>query len=262
MWCWSRFVLEGLAREFSKVKVSPVQYFSQTTCKNTVVVERWWQVPLSKEGAPPRLHPRRHRVYKLVEDTKHHPKEKIELILTQAVPKFGGRGDTVTVKKSVGRNKLLTEGLAVYASPENKQMFLEEKKNLQEGKLEGRLQTHTGEMTVKFLKCCHLEVGMRSHLQYELTKESVCRHFLHRLGLFVPPHALTLPDEPITRWGEYWCEVTVNGLDTVRVPMSVVNFEKPRTRRRKRLLQKQEPKPQEEEKEAQRDGSDEPAKTE
>ncbi len=54
--------------------------------QNTVVVERWWQVPLSKVGSPPRLHPRRHRIYKLVEDTKHVPKEKMELILTQTVP--------------------------------------------------------------------------------------------------------------------------------------------------------------------------------
>lgn len=39
---------------------------------------------------------------------------------------LGGRGDTVIVKKSVGRNKLLPQGLAVYPSPENKEMFAEE----------------------------------------------------------------------------------------------------------------------------------------
>lgn len=54
--------------------------------QNTVVVERWWQVPLSKRGSPPRLHPRRHRIYKLVEDTTQAPREKMELILTQTVP--------------------------------------------------------------------------------------------------------------------------------------------------------------------------------
>lgn len=129
--------------------------------QNTVVVERWWQVPLSKVGSPPRLHPRRHRIYKLVEDTKRSPTLKMELILTQTVPseslkqsqkcwdfyqqttfrclfclikitvfilltELGGRGDTVIVKKSVGRNKLLPQGLAVYPSPENKEMFAEE----------------------------------------------------------------------------------------------------------------------------------------
>lgn len=127
-----------------------------------MVVERWWNVPLSKVGSPPRLHPRRHRIYKLVEDTKHSPTPKMELILSQTVPseslrptpemlgfsplkllwdlfcclikfrvftlltELGGRGDTVFVKKSVGRNKLLPQGLAVYPSPENKKIFAEE----------------------------------------------------------------------------------------------------------------------------------------
>ncbi|KAJ8383439.1 hypothetical protein AAFF_G00221390 [Aldrovandia affinis] len=252
MWCWSRYALEGLVREFSKVTVFPIRNFSQTACKNTVVVERWWQVPLSKEGRPPRLHPRRHRVYRLLEDTKHAPKEKMELILTQTVPKLGGRGDTVMVKKSVGRNKLLPEGLAVYPSPENKEMFLEERKQLVEGKAEDRVQTRTAELTVGYLKRCKLEVGMKNNVRYELTKEIVCRQFLVKLGVVVSPHALTLPDEPITRWGEYWCEVTVNGMDTVRVPMSVVKFVNPRTLRHQRWLREQP--------EAQTAGSEEPAK--
>lgn len=32
-----------------------------------------------------------------------------------------------------------------------------------------------------------------------------------QLGVFVPPHALRLPPEPITRWGHFWCDVTVRG---------------------------------------------------
>lgn len=34
--------------------------------------------------------------------------------------------------------------------------------------------------------------------------------FISQLRVFVPPHALKLPEEPITRWGEYWCDVTVS----------------------------------------------------
>ncbi|XP_040854743.1 39S ribosomal protein L9, mitochondrial isoform X2 [Ochotona curzoniae] len=171
--------------------------------RGTVIVERWWKVPLAGEGRKPRLH-RRHRIYKLVEDTKHRPKENLELILTQSVEELGVRGDVISVKKSVGRNRLLAQGLAVYASPENKKLFEEEKLLRQEGKLE-KIQTKAGEA----------------------------------LGVVVAPHALKLPEEPITRWGEYWCEVTVNGLDTVKVPMSVVNFEKPKTKRYKYWLAQQ-----------------------
>lgn len=47
-------------------------------------------------------------------------------LLVFVLTELGGRGDTVFVKKSVGRNKLLLQGLAVYPSPENKQMFAEE----------------------------------------------------------------------------------------------------------------------------------------
>lgn len=59
--------------------------------QGTVIVERWWKVPLAGEGRKPRLH-RRHRVYRLVEDTKHRPKDNLELILTQSVAgKAGAR---------------------------------------------------------------------------------------------------------------------------------------------------------------------------
>ncbi|KAF3833991.1 hypothetical protein F7725_025195 [Dissostichus mawsoni] len=129
----------------------------------------------------------RHRIYKLVEDTKQAPKQKMELILTAAVPKLGVRGDTVFVRKSAGRNKLLPQGLAVYPSPENKHMFEEEIKLLREGKPEERVQTRSGQL----------------------------------LGVFVPPHALSLPFESVKEEGDYWCEVTVNGMDIVRVPLSV-----------------------------------------
>uniref|UniRef100_A0A4W5N764 Large ribosomal subunit protein bL9m n=1 Tax=Hucho hucho TaxID=62062 RepID=A0A4W5N764_9TELE len=238
MWSTSRHVLQDLVREFTKVTHSSVQWFSQTSCKNTVVVERWWQVPLSKEGRPPRLYPRRHQVYKVVEDTKHAPKEKMELILAQTVAKLGGRGDTVFVKKSVGRNNLLAQGLAVYPSPENKEMFAEELRLLHEGRPEERIQTRTGQLTVEILKHMELKVEKRTSIEYDITKEIVCRQILKKRGIFVPPHALRLPEESIKDLGDYWCEVTVNGIDTVRIPMSVVPFEDPTATGRK-LLKKQ-----------------------
>lgn len=231
MWGSSRRVLQ-------EVVTSHFRCFSQTPCKNTVVVERWWQVPLAKVGRAPRLHPRRHRIYRLVEDTKLVPKEKnMELILTQTVEKFGGRGDTVCVKKSVGRNKLLAQGLAVYSSPENKQMFAEEIRLLHEGKPEDRIQTRTGQLTVDLLKSSQLKINKWPSNEYTLTKEIACRQFARKLGVIVPLHALTLPEEPIKDVGEYWCEVTMNGIDTVRIPMSVLPYEDPSAMEQKRLRQ-------------------------
>ncbi|XP_031230563.1 39S ribosomal protein L9, mitochondrial [Mastomys coucha] len=239
-WVGATWLRRGGMRELLRPQIegsTPGRDFSLSHCQSTVIVERWWKVPLAGEGRKPRLH-RRHRVYKFVEDKKHRPKENLELILTQSVDEIGVRGDLVSVKKSVGRNKLLSQGLAVYASPENRQLFEEEKRLRREGKLE-KIQTMAGEATVKFLRNCHLEVGMKNNVKWELNPEIVARHFFKNLGVVVAPHALRLPEEPITRWGEYWCDVTVNGLDTVRVPMSVVLFQKPKTKRYKRWLAQQ-----------------------
>ncbi|XP_061462435.1 large ribosomal subunit protein bL9m isoform X3 [Rhineura floridana] len=140
----------------------------------------------------------------------------------------GSRGDIVLVHRSFGRNELLFKNRAVYASPENKQIFEEENQLRREGKLP-KLQTHTGEKTVRFLRKCTLEIGVNDCDEWQLTDAIVARHFLRNLGVVVPPHTLKLPDEPITELGEYWCEVTVNGLDTIRVPMSVVQFSEPKS---------------------------------
>ena len=56
---------------------------------------------------------------------------------------------------------------------------------------------------------------MKNNVKWELNPETVARHFLRNLGVVVAPHALKLPEEPITQRGEYWCEVTVSVPHTV-----------------------------------------------
>lgn len=159
-----------------------------------------------------------------MENTQNRPKEKMELILTQTVRRYGGRGDTVFVTKQTGRNKLLPQGLAVYPSPENKEMFAEERKQQQEGKPGERAQTRTGELTVDFLKGIKLNIHQMPTEDFQVTKEVVCRNFLKQFSMVVPLHALSLEQEPLKELGDYGCEVTVNGRDTVRVPLSIVPY--------------------------------------
>ncbi|NXW25575.1 RM09 protein, partial [Circaetus pectoralis] len=64
--------------------------------------------------------------------------------------------------------------------------------------------------TIKFLKSCRLEVGMKNNVKWELNNEIVARHFFKNLRVLGGPHALKLPEEPITRWGGGWCDVTVS----------------------------------------------------
>ncbi|XP_051013624.1 39S ribosomal protein L9, mitochondrial [Acomys russatus] len=184
LWAGAAWLRQGGIGELRGARLEgsiPGRNFSLSNHRSTVVVERWWKVPLAGEGRKPRLH-RRHRVYKLVEDTKHRPKEALELILTQSVDEIGVRGDLVSVRKSVGRNKLLPQGLAVYASPENKKLFEEEKLLRQEGKLE-KIQTKAGEATVKFLRRCRLEVGMKNNVKWELSPDIVARHFFKNVSV-------------------------------------------------------------------------------
>ncbi|XP_073420767.1 large ribosomal subunit protein bL9m isoform X2 [Dendrobates tinctorius] len=227
----------GMLKTCSRLLSRRSPYVTHT--RGTVVVERWWNVPLAKKGEEPYLHPRRHRIYRVLEDTKHGPKDKMMLILTQNVHKLGSRGDTVLVDKRFGRNKLLVQGLAVYASLENKEMFEEERKMQQAGELGSKKQTWTGDMTVNYLKKSRLTVEMRTNVKWQLNEEIVTRHLLKSLGVVAPANAVKIPDEPITRFGEYWCEVTVNGLDTVWMPMDVVNYMNPRTKRYKHWLSQQ-----------------------
>ncbi|XP_063173015.1 large ribosomal subunit protein bL9m [Candoia aspera] len=208
--------------------------------RETAIVERWWKVPLSKKGREPRIGHPRYRVYRLVEDLKHSPQQPLQLILTQPVEDVGNRGETVSVHKSFGRNHLLFRNRAVYASPENRKLFEEENRLRQEGKLP-RLQSHSGMKTLRFLRNCTLEIGVNEGNQWELTKEIVSRHFLRNLGVMVPPHTLTLPEDPITKLGSYWCEVTVNGLDTVRVPLSVQQVAEPKSSSHRLWLAQKEP---------------------
>ncbi|XP_059727158.1 large ribosomal subunit protein bL9m isoform X2 [Haemorhous mexicanus] len=177
----------------------------------SVVVERVWPVPLGRAGAAPRLHPRRHRVYRLLRDGKHLPRGDMELLLSRAVQDLGSRGDVVSVRKSLGRNKLLPQGLAVYPSPENLRLFQQEKELAQQGKLE-EPQTQSGQKTLEFLRRCRLQVGMKNNVSWELTPDIVARHFLKN----------------------------VNGLDTVRVPMDVVQFLHPKTKRFRHWQQQQQ----------------------
>uniref|UniRef100_A0A5F9D8M5 Large ribosomal subunit protein bL9m N-terminal domain-containing protein n=1 Tax=Oryctolagus cuniculus TaxID=9986 RepID=A0A5F9D8M5_RABIT len=85
----ARGVQELLQPPLERAPSGPKRDFSLSHSRGTVIVELWWKVQLAgEEGRKPRLH-RRHRVYKLVEDTKHRPKEDLELILTQSVEDLG-----------------------------------------------------------------------------------------------------------------------------------------------------------------------------
>ncbi|NXH87488.1 RM09 protein, partial [Edolisoma coerulescens] len=79
--------------------------------------------------------------------------------------------------------------------------------------------------TLEFLRRCRLQVGMKNNVSWELNPDIVARHFLRsvRAVLGVPRAGFG-----VTR---VFLGCQVNGLDTVRVPMDVVQFLHPKTKR-------------------------------
>ncbi|XP_072173688.1 large ribosomal subunit protein bL9m-like isoform X2 [Diadema setosum] len=203
---------------------------TQLQQRNVNIVRRLFPPPVPKLGKAPRVLKKQHRVYILEENTQHNPRRKLQLILTQDVPKYGLRGDVITVDKRIGRNKLLPSGVAVYASPENLKEFALAKQEEDDKAAPLRL-TPMAVKTIAFLKKNQLPVKMHHELKWDvITKDHVIHAFRHNFGVVVPEHALTLPDEPITDFGTYNITVTVNGLETIPMEMNVVKHV-PRTRR-------------------------------
>ncbi|XP_035668885.1 39S ribosomal protein L9, mitochondrial-like [Branchiostoma floridae] len=188
--------------------------------RTTYVLKRSHPLRLLKEGHEHRLK-KMNKVYELVEETSSRDaKRKLELILTEDVPKMGKRGDVVHVRKQIGRNKLLATGLAVYASPENRQMFQDRK---DEDPSQRKLSM-TAEKTLEYLSQQTLTISVRDDWPegWVMTKEHLAHWMKRKLLVVAPPHTITLPEEPVDRIGSYTFTVTINELESVEVMLEMV----------------------------------------
>ncbi|NXX30407.1 RM09 protein, partial [Nicator chloris] len=84
--------------------------------------------------------------------------------------------------------------------------------------------------TLEFLRRCRLQVGMKNNVSWELSPDIVARHFLKNVSGFCGSFVGFL-GFPQLQQGQIPGFGVVNGLDTVRVPMDVVQFMRPKTKR-------------------------------
>ncbi|XP_077997027.1 large ribosomal subunit protein bL9m-like [Glandiceps talaboti] len=182
-------------------------------CRTAVVVERLVQPGLSKIGARPKIKPR-HKVYKVVKDTRKPPPSEMQLILIQDVQRYGKKGDIVTVSKKVGRNKLLAPGLAVYPLPDNIQEYCLAKQTSDKTESISNLSVMALK-TIEFLKKKPVTIAVKDDIKFEISKYHVSDTYESKLGVVVPENAVTLPETPITGFGEYPIQITMNGVETV-----------------------------------------------
>ncbi|CAH1246680.1 MRPL9 [Branchiostoma lanceolatum] len=188
--------------------------------RTTYVLKRSHPLRLLKEGHEHRLK-KMNKVYELVEETApRDAKPKLQLILTEDVPKLGKKGDVVQVRKQFGRNKLLATGLAMYASPENRQMFEDRKV---EDPSQRKLSL-TAEKTLEYLSQQTLTISVRDNWpdDWVMTKEHLSHWMFRHLLIVAPPHTITLPEEPVDRLGSYTFTVTINQLESVEVKLEMV----------------------------------------
>ncbi len=127
-------------------------------------------------------------------------KARLDIILTQDVHKLGIKGQIVQVKHGYGRNHLLPQKMAVYATHynvEDHNAFTVEKGGVQAGETEN---------LTRFLE--NKELMVRVAADMPVTEHHVSRAFRQCLQLHVPVDLIELP-EPIT--------TTAGGSVTVRV---------------------------------------------
>ncbi|XP_002733791.1 large ribosomal subunit protein bL9m-like [Saccoglossus kowalevskii] len=195
---------------------------SQQPRRTTVILRREKQPGLAKIGKPPKLK-KKHKVYQLVKDTKTEKQPNMQLILIKDTEKYGSIGDIISVSKRIGRNALLAKGLAVYPTEENVKEYCLPKKVEDEVTGEVKL-SRMAVRTIEYLEKNPVVLEMRYNIPFKIEKFHVVDAYEFKLGVIVPEYALTLPDEPITRFGEYPIKVTMNGKEEVETTLIVKSY--------------------------------------
>lgn len=148
-------------------------------------------------------------IYDLVENTVDRKAVPLDIILTQYVEGVGEKGDKVTLKPYIAYNQFLLPGLAVYASPENIEKYLNTEKE------EKKFSSIYAPIILKALKQCCLPVNMSVENPWVIEKWHIRANFRRR-GIYVPEEAITMPEKQISGpnldWEgkEFYITVTLN----------------------------------------------------
>ena len=152
---------------------------------------------------------------------KGRPKKKLpnvkvpwlNIILTEQHETLGNAGQMVSVEPRLARNFLIPEGMAVYATEENKIKFL--RKDALDENAEAAIDSEF----LSFLKDLHLKIQRKEGKEFfEVNEHHIALEFESQFELFVPVHCVKL-DKPIRLFGEF--EVNIAVRDNVLVPMKV-----------------------------------------
>ena len=166
----------------------------------------------------------KYNVVEVVENTNQKRRPKIEVLLTTYVEGIGDRGELVTVKRKLARQHLLSTGLAVYPTEENKEKISGHTDGVSGAKK--KLSPFVSK-TIRCLKSMKLKVPMNHMLSWTIDKTHVKAAF-RRCGVELDESCLEVPegDEAVKydpsvdgepKFMEFPVKVTVAGFEQVEV---------------------------------------------
>ena len=137
----------------------------------------------------------------------------LSVILIEQHEELGNKGEMVSVRPGYARNTLIREGIAVYATEENKKLFLSTDSS------DGDPESALCSRFLGFLKRIQLKIQRKEGKEFfEVNEHHIALEYESQFELFVPAHCVKL-DEPIKSFGDF--EVNIAVKDNLLVPMKV-----------------------------------------
>ena len=154
---------------------------------------------------------------KLVKVNKQaNKKPRLNLILKEDVPNLGVAGQMVQVKRGYGRNYLILNRLAVYATDENIEKYLASQTDQESGSLVADPKI------LPFFESAVLKIPVKEEEgSWEITKRDISVECRKKLSVVVPIHCVKM-SKPITTYGDHIVGIIVNENVTSQLKCSVL----------------------------------------
>ncbi len=135
----------------------------------------------------------------------------MQVILKQDIEKLGYKDDLVDVKPGYGRNYLIPQGMAIYATPSEKKVLAENMRQRahKEEKIRAEAQSIADKLTKEIIKI-GAKVGEKGRIFGSVNTIQLADAFEAAFGLKIDRKHITIKSEPIKQIGVYQAEVRLH----------------------------------------------------
>ena len=147
----------------------------------------------------------------------------MEIILKQEITGVGYKNDLVTVKDGYARNFLIPNGMAIIATPSNKKMLAETKK--QQAYKEEKIKKEADSMA-QVLEGLELKVGVKAGTSGKIFGSvntiMIANAILETKKVEIDRKIIMIDEEPIKEVGKYTAKVKLHKDIVVEIALDVV----------------------------------------